>query len=88
MCAHKERRPRVQRRDSLFKTFYIRGDLPVTISYDDKGRKVLAWKVDIEKLDYHHYLPIFFEGLCEKQYPYNFLALQGMLILLIDGSIC
>lgn len=21
-----------------------------------------AWKVDIEKLDYHHYLPIFFDG--------------------------
>ena len=21
-----------------------------------------AWKVDIEHLDYHHYLPIFFDG--------------------------
>ena len=40
------------------------------------GYKV-AWKVDIEKLDYHHYLPIFFDGLREKEEPYRFLALQG-----------
>jgi hypothetical protein len=27
--------------------------------------KSKAWKVDIEKLDYHHYLPIFFDGSLE-----------------------
>jgi hypothetical protein len=32
--------------------------------------------VDIEKLDYHHYLPIFFDGLREKEEPYRFLAVQ------------
>ena len=25
-------------------------------------------------LDYHHYLPIFFEGIREKMDPYRFLA--------------
>ena len=32
--------------------------------------------MDIEKLDYHHYLPIFFDGLREKEEPYRFLAVQ------------
>jgi hypothetical protein len=32
------------------------------------------WKVGVEHLDYHHYLPIFFDGLREKQDPYRFLA--------------
>jgi hypothetical protein len=36
----------------------------------------IQWKVDIEKLDYHHYLPIFFDGLREKEEPYRFLAVQ------------
>ena len=35
-----------------------------------------AAQVDIEKLDYHHYLPIFFDGLREKEEPYRFLAVQ------------
>eukprot|EP00659_Diplonema_papillatum_P008174 gene8174-12593_t len=30
----------------------------------------IDWKVDIEKLDYHHYLPIFFDGLREQDEPY------------------
>ena len=40
--------------------------------------RALAWgaQVDIEKLDYHHYLPIFFDGLREKEEPYRFLAVQ------------
>ena len=33
-------------------------------------------QVDLEKLDYHHYLPIFFDGLREKEEPYRFLAVQ------------
>lgn len=26
------------------------------------GANKIQWKVEIEKLDYHHYLPIFFDG--------------------------
>ncbi len=29
----------------------------------------IQWKVEIEKLDFHHYLPIFFDGLREKEEP-------------------
>ena len=37
----------------------------------------LAWKVEIQKLDFHHYLPIFFDGLREQDFPYAFVAEQG-----------
>jgi hypothetical protein len=42
--------------------------------------------VDIEKLDYHHYLPLFFSGLCETEEPYAFLARQGVHDLLDKGG--
>ena len=36
---------------------------------------ILTWnvfeQVDVEKLDYHHYLPIFFDGIREKEDPYR-----------------
>ncbi len=35
--------------------------------------------MDIQRLDYHHYLPIFFEGLSESEFPYKFLARQGIM---------
>ena len=46
----------------------------------------IQWKVDIEKLDYHHYLPIFFDGLREKEEPYRFLAVQGTFDMLEHGG--
>ena len=42
----------------------------------------LAWKVEIQKLDFHHYLPIFFDGLREQELPYAFIAEQGVLDML------
>uniref|UniRef100_A0A6A7GCH0 Parkin coregulated-like protein n=1 Tax=Hirondellea gigas TaxID=1518452 RepID=A0A6A7GCH0_9CRUS len=68
-----------------FRRFYDRGDLPLQVSFVGAVRKV-AWKVEIEKLDYHHYLPIFFDGLRETKEPYNFLALQGVQDLLLEGG--
>merc|ERR1719454_1838023 len=50
------------------------------------GGGKIAWKVDIEKLDYHHYLPIFFDGLREKEDPYRFLAVQGVYDMLDNGG--
>merc|ERR1712110_1084120 len=50
------------------------------------GGGKIAWKVDIEKLDYHHYLPIFFDGLREKEDPYRFLAVQGTYDMLDKGG--
>mmetsp|Transcript_33158 Transcript_33158/g.72294 ORF Transcript_33158/g.72294 Transcript_33158/m.72294 type:complete len:306 (+) Transcript_33158:59-976(+) len=68
-----------------FRRFYDRGDLPVQIFHGAVGGK-LAWKVDIEKLDYHHYLPIFFDGLREKEDPYRFLSVQGTYDMLQNGG--
>ena len=67
-----------------FQRFYVRGDIPVTIQH--RAKRKLAWKVDISKLDYHHYLPLFFEGLREVEEPYKFIAFQGCTELLHRGG--
>ncbi|KAF7469253.1 Hypothetical predicted protein [Marmota monax] len=43
-------------------------------------------QVEIEKLDYHHYLPLFFDGLCEMTFPYEFFARQGIHDMLEHGG--
>ncbi|XP_042244374.1 parkin coregulated gene protein isoform X7 [Thunnus maccoyii] len=43
-------------------------------------------KVEIDKLDYHHYLPLFFDGLCETVHPYEFFARQGVHDMLEHGG--
>lgn len=58
-----------------FIRFYKRGDLPIIVERNDIRSGVkLKWKVDIEHLDYHHYLPIFFDGLREIKEPYGSIA--------------
>lgn len=47
---------------SEFRRYYDRGDLPCRVDHQSTAPK-LIWKVSIETLDYHHYLPIFFDGL-------------------------
>lgn len=68
-----------------FRKFYERGDFPIALEHDTKGNKI-AWKVEIEKLDYHHYLPLFFDGLCETRHPYDFFARQGVHDMLEHGG--
>lgn len=46
----------------------------------------LSVQVEIEKLDYHHYLPLFFDGLCEMTFPYEFFARQGIHDMLEHGG--
>jgi len=67
-----------------FRRFYNRGDLPIAVAH--KSKLAVDWKVEIEKLDYHHYLPIFFDGIREKEDPYRFLAMQGCYDLLEKGG--
>ena len=43
-------------------------------------------QVEIEKLDYHHYLPLFFDGLCETEHPFEFFARQGIHDMLEHGG--
>jgi hypothetical protein len=69
---------------SDFRLFYDRGDLPVTIEHGPQNK--INWKVEISQLDYHHYLPIFFEGIREKIDPYRFLAVQGVFDMLEKGG--
>lgn len=65
--------------------FYERGDLPIQMDHGGV-RNMIAWKVDITKLDFHHYLPIFFDGLRETEEPYAFLAEQGIKDMIINAS--
>ncbi|KAI8818113.1 parkin co-regulated protein-domain-containing protein [Fimicolochytrium jonesii] len=75
-----------ERRDvTSFRKLYDRGDFPIAVNHSPNGNKI-NWKVDIDKLDYHHYLPLFFSGLCETEEPYAFLARQGIHDLLDKGG--
>ena len=73
-----------------FRRAYERGDLPCQIDHSGgsssgPGRK-LMWKVDLTKLDYHHYLPLFVDGLCEEEEPYLTIASCGVLDMLDAGA--
>jgi len=70
---------------TLFKKYYDRGDLPIAVDAQGAQRKV-TWKLDPELLDYHLYLPIFFEGIREIEEPYKFLAQKGCDELLERGG--
>jgi hypothetical protein len=70
-------RVRTVRKPTEFRRFYDRGDLPLQVKFDGATRQIL-WKVDLGRLDYHHYLPIFFDGIREQAEPYKFLARQGV----------
>lgn len=60
-----------------FRRMYERGDLPLQIDHGGVHNK-LQWKIEIEKLDFHHYLPLFFSGLREVEEPYAFIAEQAI----------
>ena len=49
-------------------------------------KPMLYVQVDIDKLDYHHYLPIFFDGIRESQDPFRFLAVKGVEDMLKAGG--
>jgi len=70
---------------SEFRRYYDRNDLPLQIVHSGTQNRI-GWKVDVEKLDYHHYLPIFFDGIREKEEPYRFLAVEGVFNLLEKGA--
>ncbi|XP_068918177.1 parkin coregulated gene protein homolog [Tenebrio molitor] len=66
-----------------FRTNYKRGDFPIALEANGKR---ISWKADINKLDYHHYLPMFFEGLSETENPYKAFAQQGIHDMLTYGG--
>ncbi|CAK6970052.1 parkin coregulated gene protein-like [Scomber scombrus] len=70
---------------TTFRSFYERGEFPIALQHKP-ARNRIVWKVEIEKLDYHHYLPLFFDGLCETVHPYEFFARQGVHDMLEHGG--
>jgi len=70
---------------SEFRRFYDRGDLPIKIDHQSSVSKI-EWKISPEQLDYHHYLPIFLDGIREKIDPYRFLAIMGTNEMLEAGG--
>eukprot|EP00727_Mastigamoeba_balamuthi_P007105 m51a1_g3014 putative parkin coregulated gene protein homolog (232) ;mRNA; f:854861-856035 len=68
-----------------FRRFYDRGDLPIAVLHKAGGNKIL-WKLPLDKLDYSHFLPIFFDGLRETKQPYEFLAREGVQQMLKHGG--
>lgn len=79
------------KRSSMFRILFLRGDIPCYRSFAKKnsteGEKYfLSWKVSPGDLDYSHYLPIFFDGLCDASYPYGFIARYGIHDLLAAGG--
>lgn len=65
--------------------YYERGDLPIKMEYLTGGDKI-SWTVEIDKLDYGLYLPLFFDGLSEIKHPYKTYARQGIQDLLAHGG--
>ncbi|CAM9785087.1 unnamed protein product [Chrysoparadoxa australica] len=63
---------------TLFRKYYARGDLPICVDHRANGNAI-KWKMRTQDLDYHVYLPIFFDGLREVEDPFRFLAIQGTL---------
>ena len=76
--------PRPNPPNTELRRFYERGDLPIQIDHGGVANR-LAWKVEIQKLDFH-YLPIFFDGLREQEQPYAFVAEQAVLDMLEAGA--
>ncbi|OHT14202.1 parkin coregulated protein [Tritrichomonas foetus] len=68
-----------------FRRFYDRGDIPVRLVHTS-FKNAIAWSVDPAVLDYQHYLPLFFDGLREKEEPYRFFARKGTWELLKHGG--
>lgn len=77
-------RGRVPITPTEFRNVYLRGDLPVQILHG--GANKLGWKIPANTVDYHHFLPLFIDGLREKEDPYRFIAVQGTYDLIENGG--
>ena len=60
-----EQSMRAPKEATEFRLFYDRGYLPLQVAFDGASKKV-QWKVNFDKLDCHHYLPVFFDGIREQ----------------------
>ncbi|XP_055587567.1 parkin coregulated gene protein-like [Uranotaenia lowii] len=63
---------------SLFRKFFLRGDIPIRRNYCRGSRNFIRWCVAPEQLDLRRYLPLFFDGMCEDTFPYREFARHGV----------
>ena len=68
--------PRHYPRNTLFREFYDAGEIPIAVAHGG-GSNAVMWRVDPASLDYHRYLPLFFDGIREIDHPYRLLSVQG-----------
>lgn len=68
-----------------FRMYYDRNDIPIKMEYLTGGNKI-SWTIDLDKIDYNLYLPLFFDGLSETEHPYKTYARQGCTDLIIHGG--
>ena len=71
--------------DSEMRKFYERGDLPLVVDHT-KAKPNIHWTVNVHKLDYHHYLPLLFDGLRETEFPFDFISECGVMDMLENGA--
>ncbi len=69
---------------TLFRKFFERGDLPVTIRH--KARLALEFRSPINALNVAYFLPIFIDGIRERQEPFRFVAIEGSFMLINQGD--
>jgi len=77
-------KPKPPKETTQFRRFYDRGDLPISRNFGEESGPI-HWKVSPDLLDYHHYLPVFFDGLRETEEPYWYFAYYGTLDLISQG---
>lgn len=61
-----------------FSAAFTGGGLPARINHDSGVRQSLSWSLPLEQLNYDPLLLTFFEGLCETDHPYVFVARKGI----------
>lgn len=74
-----------QSKGTSFRMYYERGDLPIKMEYLSGGWRI-SWTLDLDKLDFNLYLPLFFDGLSETKHPYKTYARQGVRDLICAGG--
>ena len=65
-----------------FASSFSAGGMPVRINHASGVKQALTWSLPLEQLNYDPLLLTFFEGLCETEHPYVFVAREGIKDLL------
>ncbi len=76
-------------KSSRMREVYDKGDLGVVLDHGSGGSRIrftMCPENEIHKINYNHYLPLFFDGIKEKEEPYRTFAIEGACKLLELGK--